>query len=251
MDKPIDFRMIAFSQDGKVAATQNREVWHLWDTQTGQLRHELKLPRWVETMRFSPNGKTLVVPGDRQWMSIFDVETGKKIHSLQVAGRVWSLAFSPDGKTLAAASEHPDRDRVIQLWNLANLKAPSVKYSAPAIDSVMFSPDGKTLAWGCYGHTLCFMDPATAKDKLPLESHRGAIKALVYLPDGKRIVSASEDGTIRIWDAATGESLNVFAVIMARCMDWLSSRTVSCWRRAAKIAPSVSGTSNMPEARLS
>ncbi len=55
-------------------------------------------------MRFSRDGKTLVVPGYGHWMNIFSVETGKKIHSLQVSERVWSVAFSPDGKTLAAAS---------------------------------------------------------------------------------------------------------------------------------------------------
>ena len=124
------------------------------------------------------------------------------------------MAFSPDGKTLAAASNstkgssRTDGDQVIQLWDLANLPAPPVKFQAPGINSVAFSPDGKTLAWGCHG-MLCFMDRTTGKDLQPSASHRGAIKSLFYVPDGKRIISASDDSTIRIWDAETGESLKV------------------------------------------
>jgi hypothetical protein len=34
--------------------------------------------------------------------------------------------------------------------------------------------------------------------------HRGAVRALVWAPDGKSFASAGEDGTIRIWNVATG-----------------------------------------------
>ena len=34
------------------------------------------------------------------------------------------------------------------------------------------------------------------------------VNAVVYTPDGKRIVSASADMSIRIWDAFTGETRN-------------------------------------------
>lgn len=214
-DKPIDARMIAFSEDGKVAATLGDKKIHLWDAQTGKLLHELAALRSGETMKFSRDGKMLVVSGWRHWMNLFSVETGKKIRSLSVSERVVSVAFSHDGKTLAAASNatthstSTEGDQVIQLWDLTKLQFPPVRLPAAGIHSVTFSPDGKTLAWGCYGQTLCFMDRATGKDLQPTASHRGAIKSLVYLPDGKRIVSASEDSTIRIWDAETGESLRV------------------------------------------
>jgi WD40 repeat protein len=214
-DVPVRVRLVAISEDGKVAATQGDRKVHLWDTQKGKLLHELTAPRAGETMKFSPDGKTLVVPGAHHWMSLFSVQTGKKIHSLAVSERVVSLAFSPNGKTLAAASNatmhssSTEGDQLIQLWDLTKPQAPPVKHPATGVHCVTFSPDGKTLAWGSHGQTLCFMDRFTGKDQRPTLSHRGAIRSLVYLPDGKRIVSASEDGTIRIWDAATGESLRV------------------------------------------
>ena len=213
-EKDVDVRLIAFSEDGKVAATRGDKNMHLWDTQTGKLLHEVGLASGGDAVKFSRDGKMLAVSGHGHWMNIFSVATGKKLHSLHVSERVVSLAFSTDGKSLAAASNattgssSTEGDQVIQLWDLGNLAAPPVKFPAPGIDSVIFAPDGKTLAWGCLG-TLCFMDRTTGKDLRPTASHRGPIKSLVYLPDGKRIVSASEDSTIRIWDAATGEPLSV------------------------------------------
>ena len=36
---------------------------------------------------------------------------------------------------------------------------------------------------------------------------RSAVKGAVYSPDGKRILSWSDDKTLRLWDAATGAAI--------------------------------------------
>jgi WD40 repeat protein len=38
----------------------------------------------------------------------------------------------------------------------------------------------------------------------PLEGHTGGVNSVAYSPDGQRIISGSDDNTIRIWDAVTG-----------------------------------------------
>ena len=40
-----------------------------------------------------------------------------------------------------------------------------------------------------------------------LREHHGPVLSAVFSPDGNRILTASEDGTARLWDARTGESL--------------------------------------------
>ncbi len=42
-----------------------------------------------------------------------------------------------------------------------------------------------------------------------LEGHSKSVQAVVYSPDGKRIASASEDGTVMIWNAGTGERVKL------------------------------------------
>ena len=42
-----------------------------------------------------------------------------------------------------------------------------------------------------------------------LEGHENWVWSVTYRPDGQQLASASTDNTIRIWDVATGECLQV------------------------------------------
>jgi len=38
-----------------------------------------------------------------------------------------------------------------------------------------------------------------------LKGHSGGVRSVSFSPDGSKIVSGSDDNTIRVWDASTGE----------------------------------------------
>jgi len=75
--------------------------------------------------------------------------------------------------------------------------------------------------------------------------HTDQVGALAFAPDGHVLASGSHDGTVRLWDPATGEELatlqghtgRVTSVAFAPDGQWIASgshdRTVRLWRVAA------------------
>ena len=76
-----------------------------------------------------------------------------------------------------------------------------------AINMVSFSPDERI---GLSASTeIVLWDLATGRALHHLSGHQGQVRAAWFSPDGSAIISAEEDGTLRIWDVKTGEMIKI------------------------------------------
>jgi WD40 repeat protein len=131
---------------------------------------------------------------------------------------VLSVAFSPDGKYMVTGS----LDKTARLWNIASgAEVRIFTGHAGSVESVAFSPDGKYVLTGSADKTAKLWDAATGAElhtfsdptsivRTSVEMKRSN-RSVAFSPDGKYILTGSDDGTPKLWDATTGAVLRTFS----------------------------------------
>ena len=170
------------------------------------------------TIALSPDNRLLATSkkekGERYPIHLWNADTGEGLFTLErdEKGSIKGLVFSPDGKTLAS---YGDFDTIL-LWDLATETVRAAIETDWHLGTLTFSPNSKLLASGGYEGVVNLWN-ATVQQQglaeenshnlstLKLRKHREEIIVLAFSPDGKVLLSGSEDGTIRAWDTTTGQ----------------------------------------------
>ncbi len=217
-------RSVMFSPDGTllVSSSVDKTV-RIWDVATGKLLHTLTgHTDFISSAVFAPDGKTLASSSNDGTVRLWEVATGQPHSGFSFESkvdpssgqhiRVTGLAFSPDGKILAAGSF----DGTIAILDAATgVQQRSLTGHTAIVVSraVQFSPDGKTLATGSFDGTVRLWDASTGTQKAELRGHGLRVLSLSFSPDGKHLVSTSDEGgQMLIWDteqASVSDSLHV------------------------------------------
>ncbi len=199
-------RCFAFAPDGTLLASgaQDRTV-RLWGPATGKELRRLEGHReLVRALAFSPAGTVVASAGDDKTVRLWEAATGKELRKLAVQGEPLSVAFV-DAGTLAWG----DTQGEIHLVDAATGKERRRLGRQPSrVGTILRSPDGKKLATAADGgdFTVHLWDVASGR-RPKLAGHEAPLYCLAFAPDGRTLATGGVDGTIRLWDATTGEEL--------------------------------------------
>jgi WD40 repeat protein len=189
--------------------------------------------RPVQKAIFSPDGQIIVTLTHGR-LAIWDGTTGEFLADIRDEEGFFSPVFTPDSRYLSAIL---GIDEVIT-WDLSDGRVvdrlPAVDYEAEygpggiSVDHVTYSPDGQLMATS-QGRTAWIWDVKSGERIQQLEGevfstsddineppaeigwgHSAAISDLSFSPDGRVLLTSGGDGTVRMWETASGRHLRCY-----------------------------------------
>ncbi|MFC1892852.1 DUF4062 domain-containing protein [Chloroflexota bacterium] len=230
----------AFSPDGRqlvIGAEDN--TMRVWDVNSGEKLAKLQGRSALTRMcTYSPDKDRILGAGEGT-LKIWHADTGRELVTLTRPGcsAFYSYAYSPDGKFIISG-----QTAALTLWDVnRNEELATLGYStlgSGVVYACAFSPDGRRIVLGFSDGTVnvwdaealySIVEEITSKrglhsheikgrdfEFLPREyvkkfvlsqwaAHSDEVLKCIYSHDGRRIITGSVDGTIKIWDAEAGK----------------------------------------------
>jgi WD40 repeat protein/DNA-binding SARP family transcriptional activator len=153
----------------------------------------------VTTASFSPDGKTVLNGGADGVLRLWDLSAGS-VTELPGHAAPSYPRFSRDGERIVSASV----DGSVRLWDSDSRRSRVAASEDGLLFGATFDRAGRRIAFGGARETIT-IQRLGGGDRVVLKGHEGAILAVAFDGDGTHLASASDDGTVRLWDTATGK----------------------------------------------
>jgi WD40 repeat protein len=165
-------------------------------------------PPVITALRFSPDGETLAVSGNREVLLHRADGSGLVKRLPGKADRILSIAFSADGNLMIAGGGTPARFGEIQFWEPREGRLLRVaEATSDTVFGASLSPDGSKVAVGCADNTVRAFDTATGKELYKISAHENWVLGTTFGIDSKRLVSVGRDRAAKLIDATAGQFL--------------------------------------------
>ena len=227
---------IGFSHDGKWIIIINSDaIIKVLDVQTAECIYQMD--GQGSNIAISSNGKWIATSDGQGIVRVFDVHKGNFLAQMDRGKHEWQandirqLQFSPDGKLLAANAGNPplysnDKENWDELLN-PDTEGDQIYAWHPETGEAIIKFAGRGFAFSQDSRLLVGASPdETVRDAERVDccvsvwditsgeriahfaEHTDWVRAVAFSPCGQFV--ASSDGTLRVWDIATGSQKMVY-----------------------------------------
>lgn len=154
----------------------------------------------------SPADPSCIVSGGMDDVAvIWDLELRAPVATIDGAGdSVSSVAFSHDGRYVALGSENGS----ILIVFFENTPTPSTPLDGPGdtVNFLTWHPRGPILLAGSSDNVAYMWNAAKSKFLMAFVGHENAVTCGSFTSDGKLVITASSDSSVRVWNPSTGQT---------------------------------------------
>ena len=191
-----------------IATTGDDKTVRVWNASTGTELFQIPIKGKGSVLGFSKDGKYLIA-GDRSgFINIWDTSTlPTPVNYLQFTGVTTSALYSPTGNWIAVSDDR-------RIW-LLKPEALSKLTTRPQgnelaelksdINKIIFSPNDKWIGVLTAGNEMVLYNQNGSGKTLKPE---GFIRAFIFSPDEKQLITGDSAGNLQIWDTTTGRLLS-------------------------------------------
>jgi WD40 repeat protein len=207
----------------------------------------------VYGVAFNPVSNALASAHYDGTVKVWDIERGGAgeenplIYSIPAhKDHVFAVAYSADGRLLASAGGR-DQESNLGIWEAATGNSIRKLLISPGVlRSVAFDPDGRFLACAP-GKCVPVVDVQTGRQLFNAEAADRSFR-VVFSPDGRRLVAASEGQTVRVLNPVSGKEIKTLRVSggelwsvafspdgrsLATCSGYKGKGTIQIWDASA------------------
>ncbi len=187
---------VAFSPDGKKIGSASNDrtakIWDLTSSNVSEFRGHEDAVNWIE---FAPDGATVATGSLDHRLRIWDPGASEP-RAYDASGmKVAGLSFLPGGKALLSHSA----DDAVRLWDVQSGKTLRIfRGHRGLITSLALAQNGAVFATGSDDRTVRLYDIETGESRV-MGMHEAPVRAVGIEPNGLWVVSAGDDGAVRLW----------------------------------------------------
>jgi WD40 repeat protein len=193
--------LAAAGEDGVV------RIWNLGTRELAKSRLDHQSPdparAAVRSLSYAPSGSGEFVSAGFDGKIRF-YRTSGTIDTRDAYGRkALRVAYSPDGTRVVTAGSDAELGAA-KIWDVKNGASRLLAGHRDYVVSASWSADGKRIVTGGGGRdkSVNLWDADSGRLLASFAGHQEDIEAVAFFPGGTRLISASEDKTIKVWDIA-------------------------------------------------
>ena len=179
-------------QAAKVAQTQQAASALREALAQSHERAVLRAGESIDAAALSRDGGLVAVRTLEGTVVVWDAATAKKLATLTGPAPLNAFAFAPEGERLVTVGS------TIQLWNARKGKLErTLPWAVTEQHVVAVSPNASLVGTSGFDGVAIVWSAKTGAKVATLRGHSQALRQLEFSPDGRRVLTTSDDGTAR------------------------------------------------------